>query len=519
METVAPLPLLAFAIVWWTTGRYHAALAFSPAEVHFLFSAPLTRLHLIRYKLARRQLAVLFTVLVAAVNVAVLGRGALTRADLPRLLVSLWVFVTTLQLHQVGASLVRSAAARQGRAGLRHQWLPLLLFGGAVVTVALALVPAAVGALGAAELAGAMARVEGALSLPAPRLALLPFRWALAPLFAPGWTAWLAALPGALLVLWLHYLWVMRTDAAFEEGAAEAGRELAERGRARLEGRTLSPDPGRPRAARRPAFRLSPGGRPAVAILWKNLTLAKRQLRPSVLALVGAVFAGAYVLMRSLSDDPSEAAAVCATLAFVMAGMIAVAGPLAIRNDLRTDMGKLDLLRTYPLAGREVVASELAASTAVLTGAHLLLLAVGAGFLLLGFPDLQPRWALPVGAAAALLLLPVVNAMMLGAQNAMALLLPGWARVGVAGPGGVEQMGTFMLTVAATLLFLAVALVPPAALAAGLAVPLTGPLGAWAALPGALAGWAVLLGELAALIGLLGRQYDALDPSEVGLLE
>jgi ABC-2 type transport system permease protein len=518
VEAVAPLPLLALAAVWWTTGRYHTALAFSPAEVHFLFSAPLGRRQLIRYKLARRQLAVLFTVLLAAINVAVIGRGALTGAELARLLVALWMFVTTLQLHQVGASLVRVAAARQGRAGLRHQWLPLLLFAGAFAAVALALRPVIAGGFQSADPAGMLGRVDSALSSPAPRLALLPFRWALAPLFAPDGAAWLAALPGALLVLWLHYAWVVRTDAGFEEGAAEAGRALAERARARREGRGPAVDSGRVRRRPRPAFRLSARGRPAVAILWKNLTLAKRRLRPSLLALVGGAFAGGYLLLRRLSGDPSEAAVVCATVAFAMAGMMAVAGPLAIRNDLRTDLARLDLLRSYPLSGRDVVAAELAASTVVLTAAHLLLLAVGTAFLLLAFPEMEPPWALPAGAAAALLLLPPVNALLLGAQNAVALLLPGWARLGVERPGGIEQTGTFLLTALATLLFLAVALTPPLTFAAAVMLRAGTAPGPGIALPAALGAWLLLLGEVALLVVLLGKQYDALDPSEAGLL-
>ena len=54
-------------------------------------------------------------------------------------------------------------------------------------------------------------------------------------------------------------------------------------------------------------------------------------------------------------------------LAATWAALTLVIGPQWIRNDLRSDLLKLDLLRSYPLPGRAVVAAETAASTLVLT--------------------------------------------------------------------------------------------------------------------------------------------------------
>ena len=79
-------------------------------------------------------------------------------------------------------------------------------------------------------------------------------------------------------------------------------------------------------------------------------------------------------------------------------------------------------------------------------------------------------------------------------------------------------MGMFMLTLLATLLFLAVALLPAAVFAGAIGMKLLGTMGGWALLPAALGGWLVLWGEVALLVVLLGDAYDELDPAEAGLL-
>jgi hypothetical protein len=51
-------------------------------------------------------------------------------------------------------------------------------------------------------------------------------------------------------------------------------------------------------------------------------------------------------------------------------------GPQWIRNDLRGDLLKLDLLRSYPLRGASLVAAETASSALILTGLQLGLLVI-----------------------------------------------------------------------------------------------------------------------------------------------
>jgi len=514
---VAPLGLGLLAAVWWTVGRYHRALAFSPAEVDLLFAAPVTRRQLVFYKLSKRQLSVAFTVVFWCLYLGAAGGagGGFGPGFLLRVAVALWVLVTTMQLHQVGASLVRTAAAEQRGIGLRRHWLPFLLFGAAVAGVVGALAPAVPTVLAAPDLGGALLVVEGALARPAAQWVLLPFRWLLGPLFAVGWGDWLRALAGATLVLVVHVWWVAQSDAAFEEGAAEAGREQAERQRARSGGRGSAVEFAH---LRRPPFQLASHGHPAVALLWKNLTLATRQLRLSLLVTLAVVFGVAWLLMWRVTGERADAAALAMSVAFLIAAIAIVAGALAVRYDLRADLEKLDLLRSYPLTGREVVGAEIAASALVLTVVQLVLIAVGLGFLTVAYPNLEPRWAPAAAGAGALLLLPPLNLLLVGAQNALALLFPAWTRLGVERPGGVEQMGALVLTLVAMVVVLALTLLPAALFGGVVGFRLIAGLGTVAWLLAGLSGGVVLWVQVALLVAFLGRRYDALDPVEAGLL-
>ena len=109
---------LAGMVAWgWVFGRDKAVLIYSPAEVHYLFPAPITRQQLVGYKLVRSQILILLNV---AIFVLLFGGE---RNGLPLLAraVSLWVLFSTIHLHRIGASFVRTSLARHGWAGARRR--------------------------------------------------------------------------------------------------------------------------------------------------------------------------------------------------------------------------------------------------------------------------------------------------------------------------------------------------------------------------------------------------------------
>lgn len=510
LELGAPLLLVVLAGVWWLAGGYERALAFSPPEVQLLFPAPLRRRDLLHLRLLRAQQAILAT---SALFALFIQMGPLPWSFR---FVTIWLLVSTLQLHQVASSLVR-VSATSGRRGLRRTWLPVLVFLAVAGALAWTLWDAAP-SLRAAETGPELeSAFRAALEHPVALVILLPAGLVLGPALAPDLGAWLAALPAAVLVLVLHYVWVVRSDAVFEEVAAEAGRKRAETMAAFRSGRSPL-TVGRTTRLTRPWFPLRPTGVPEIALFWKGFLDFTRTIRTAVVLLIAGGTLAIFGVV-ALLDSVETGAEIVVILGFLLTGLLTLMAPMAFRVDLRKDLLKVEVLRTYPLRGAGVVAAEVGASTAALALTQLSFLAVSLPFLaFVGFgPGVVP-WIL-AGAAASPFLLTAMDALVMTIQNGVALVFPGWTHIGAEKPGGVEFMGQFLLTMLITTLLLAVTLVGPLVLAAMVAVPLAPLLGAWAAVPAA---GALLLGigtELVFLFLWLGTVYEKLDPAAAELLD
>jgi hypothetical protein len=498
------------AVLWgWIFGVERRVLAFSPAEVTFLFSGPVTRRGLVQYKLLRNQLLILFNSLLWTLILAHerFGTSPWLRA------VSIWVLLTTISFHRLGASFVRTSLLEHGRIGLRHRAVSLVLLGAALIGITWGLrdaLPtlAAGWAGGVATFLDAMAE---AAATPVPRILLAPFRAMIRPLAARSFGEWTQAMGPAVLLLVLHYVWVIRADTAFEEAAAEASLRRARQRAGRGGSET-------PRLVHRrlPRYlRLAPLGWSGGAILWKNL-LAVARMRRTRNAVVA--FAVAAVVAGVLSFNPAgRIAEVAGWFTATWAGLTIVIGPQWIRNDLRNDLLKLDLLRSYPLRGRSVVAAEAAASTLVVTALQLGLMLV-AYLAFLGNtgmePDLATRSAVLLAAVACL---PAVNYLGMLIQNGTALLFPAWVHLGTGRPSGVEALGQNMLMIVAYLGVLAAALAVPAALAAGVFSGLAPAAGWWAAVPAVIVLQAAVALEAAVMLRWLGSVFERTDPAGAGI--
>ncbi|MEX2611846.1 MAG: putative ABC exporter domain-containing protein [Gemmatimonadota bacterium] len=517
LELLATLAVAGMAAWAWFSGSRAGALAFEPAEVNFLFTAPLARPELLRYKILKVQFQILFS---AALVALIFGRGG----ELPWYLrlVSIWVLFATLNLHQMGGSLVHLAAAGQGRGGLRRMALPLVLFGAAALAVVVTLARALPEVQAAGEM-GAMLRVfVGHFQEPAARLALLPISAVVHPTFAANATAWLAAMPWALLVLALHYAWVLRMDAAFEEAAAEAGRKKASAvaamraGKLGVAQRQLATRKERVRPSRLPLAATGPAWR---AITWKNAVSFLRLFRPTtagVIILGVAVVAAVGVISSGGRANPF---AIVSGLALMATAMLALFGPLIVRVDLRQDLERLEVLRTYPISGRALVAGQVAAPVLVLSVIQLSALMLGVVALPLAGADAGEVRLATLGLGAALLALPLINTVTITIQNALALLFPAWSKLGRDAPQGIEAMGQGILTMLGSLLLVALALVGPLALAGVVAMPVYAALGVvGAAVAGGVAFLAGLVVEIVWAVAGLGDYYEGMDPGQAGLL-
>ena len=499
---VAALVVALFSARWWVFGNDRNAVAFTQAEVQFLFQGPLSRRSLISYKLFRAQ----FAILLSSLLWTLLVRGG---SPLPFALRALgfWMLFSTFYLHQLGVSLVRTSAMTQGRAGLQRNAAAIMLFGAAGLALAwsvYAVVPDRQGG-NFLETLGLVLREPGA------RVALLPFRLAMAPGFASDSASWLAAFAPAIAILAVHYLWVLRSDAAFEEAAVEASAKRAKIVAAVRERGAFGASLTRGMQPPRAWFPLAPNGPPAVAIIWKNITAITRAFRLAMVAriLVGLAI-GFAIASFNIEGSISE---FLGTFLMAWGGLLIVAGPIWVRNDLRNDLPRLELLRSYPLSGAAVVGAEVASSALTLTALQLSFFVL-AYLLLLGNDTIQTalseRTMLVVAAAA---VLPAVNAIGMCIQNALALLFPEWGKRTLQGAGGIETIGQQMVMMLGSFILLVIALLVPATLALAFRWGMPAASETWRIAIGASLALLALAGEVLLCVWWLGRIFEKTEPS------
>ena len=499
---------LAGMVAWgWVFGGDKAVLIYSPAEVHYLFPAPITRRQLVGYKLVRSQLLILLNV---AIFVLLFGGE---RNGLPLLAraVSLWVLFSTIHLHRIGASFVRTSLARHGWAGARRRVVSLVVIAltvAAVVWSGFDALPRVREAL-QIDLSALFRTLGEIVDRPIPTAVLFPFRLVVDPFVTSSLGEWGLALLPALAILALHVGWVIRSDAAFEEASAEASLERA-RSIEGLEHGGVRSVKGKPVGT--PIFRLAPEGWSGTAIVWKNLVAVDRAQRLRRMLVIAIIAAAIFFTM--FGGRETEWAKLVSGLLVGWASMWLLFGPLWVRNDLRSDLLHVDLLRSYPVGGATVVAAEASSSAVVLTAAQLGLLFL-ATLASLGIQDFGlsegTRITLFIGA---ILVLPAINLVGMLIQNGIALLWPAWVTLGPRRPTGVEALGQSMLATMPYLLALAFALAAPMAVAYG-ATALLAPLLGFGSFAAGILLFLLGMGlEVFLLVEWLGGVYDRLDPSK-----
>jgi hypothetical protein len=495
------LVLVAMAWVWPSSSK---AIVFTRAEVQFLFAAPLTRRQLLHYKLIRSQTASLLSSLILTVF---FRPGTFMTAW--TVITGMWLLFGVLNLHLTGVALARASLAQHGVSGLRRQWLPTTVIVAALGVTGMALVRDGAQLTTLETGKQVFTELGRILTTGAAGWALWPTRAVVQLPLATSSAEYWRALPGALALLALNYIWVMRSDAAFEEASAEQSEKMAQ-------GR-MAPRRARVTALSTP-FSLAPRGPAEIAILWKNLILLGRyaslrtmwRVVPMVIAF--AVFAS--------GSHRSGLVSMLSMLALGGVALVVLLGPQIVRNDLRQDLGHIALLKTWPVRSAALIRGELLAPAAVLTG--LAWIFVTASVLLMTrVPSNAAGLAMVVlnrvsYGIAALLLAPPIIVVQLIVQNSVAVLFPAWVVIGASRSRGVEVMGQRMLMLAGIWLTLLISIVPAALLGGvlGLAIYLaTGVV--LIVVPVALAA-AVILAEAFLATEALGR---ALDRTDVGSLE
>lgn len=442
------------------------ALAFSSAEVQLLFPAPITRRQLIGYKIWRLLLGTAATT--AAVTLFVAPPRLLPAAAFAG---RTFVVLAIMALYQTGVALHR----KQTEEGFRIH-APRRI---ATAVLAIVLTPA---------IGWVLARV--ALG-PAAELAyVLPFA-----------AVWLVGCG----------LWVLQSDAAFEEAAAEAAEQvrLAVKGGYRIR-------PGR-RANRSSRFRLAERGPIETALLWKNWMLVARPSRAAVVTI--AVLLASLLVGVLISVDAAAGRSLFGILSFVVAAVLVLFGPAMLRVDLRQDLAHLAIIKTWPVRGAAVFRGELLAP--------LIALSLAAALPILLWSALDDKMILAASSSAALraavagAALLVASALLLAQlviQNGIAVTFPAWVSLTpAAGIGGVERMGQMMVVLYGGMFALIVASIVPAGAAAA-AWFLVG--GSWTApLIAGVVFSGLLVVECLAASELFGRILERTDLQDLAINE
>ncbi len=492
----------------WIFPHARAALAFTEAEVAFLFPAPVSRRALIHLKLLRSQLAILFTVLILTLFT---GRWLVDGHAWMRML-GWWVILSTLGLHFLGASFARTLLLERGISNWSRRLVVFLLLaalvGGTILWAQNNLSrPTFDNAL---DWKAWPDYARGLLATPPLSVLLWPFRAVIAPYLAATPLDFFKALPAALGVVALHYLWVIRSNVAFEEASLDLSRRVAERVAAARQGKGLETKPVKGRPA---PFRLAPLGFPPVAFLWKNLIQFFGSIRPRTLLIILLPFVFmAFFFAKSEMRRGGMFTGVAAMVLVMFFFWSLLLGAQMMRCDFRQDLAAMDVLKLFPLRGWQVVLGELLAPLVIITAVQWVLLA-GLGGLLVttglppGLPKIPLTWLL-----AAALLAPFWNGLALLIPNAAVLLLPGWFQSRTDTPQGIEVTGQRLLMFFGQVILIGVTVVPAGlAFALGFApLHFAGAL-SLAPLAGALLAAITLTAEISGGVWAVGKLFDRFD--------
>lgn len=502
MEGIAAAGLAVWVLMAWIIPGSRAALQFTEAEVSFLFPAPISRRGLIHYKLLRWQLGLILTSLIFTL---VTGRFARDGTWLIHV-AGWWLGLFTMNLHSLAASFTLTHLVDAGLSNWKRRTLIGLM---AAVVIGL------VGAWAWRNLPEFTAdedwitRGKAVLQSPPGYWLLLPFRLVVRPWFANSAGEFLLAAGPVLLLLALHYLWVIRSEVSFEEASVDLARRRAEVIANARSGNWQAAQ--RPKKPQRAPFRLTAHGFPPVALLWKNLISAGAVLtgRSGILLLVWIVIMGVAFGNTGKQGILGVLLALCG-MGLIM---LTVMGSQFFRYDLRQDLTAVEVLKQFPLPGWQVVLGELMAPAVMLTVIQWMLVTLMV-VISSGLGETAP---LPMGVRISIalcigILAPAYNLVALLVPNAATLLFPAWFQAGKEGPAGFEVMGQRLLFTFGTLFALVFALLPAALVFAATLFVLQFTLPVWVTAPfAALAAAAALAVEGAAGLWWLGRLFERFD--------
>lgn len=492
VDLVAALALVPLIVIWAAPDS-GGGLTFSEAEIQFLFAGPVSRRQLLFYKVLRQQPQVL----VGAIAMSLFGFGA-------GRFIGLWFSFMALSTYFTLVPLARARLKLAGVGFLARLAAVIALLAGVAAIFVHELRPV----MDRDDLHAMIKGGHSPFDTPPLRVLLFVpriFAGALAP------TTILALLANcvALVAMSMVFLAIAaQLNVSFEEASLRASarkQNEVERARGfRTGNRVMLP-------RMPPPFRMPANAFPELAILWKNLIAALR-ISIAWMIVIGALFALLFVQAFATKEPVLHATA--GSVALCLAAFFPFLASAVLKQDMRLDLPRIEILKSYPIRGERLVAAEIAAPLLIMSFVELILL--GGTAVLLHLPnasvDLQ-QIATAEHVVIALLFAIPICAMQLLIRNAAAILFPGWAVRTQDDQRGFAVMGQRIVLLASNLFVLAITLIPAALLfVAGFVFTEHFFHGSVAALAIAtVPAVAVILAEVWAGVNFLGAQFEKID--------
>ncbi|MFT3780914.1 MAG: putative ABC exporter domain-containing protein [Nibricoccus sp.] len=510
LELAGAAVLFVAVVLAWILPKSRAALNFTEAEIGFLFPAPISRGALVQYKLVK----LLFGSVFYSLFMILLSRW-FSRSGSTLYHTLGWCLILSLyNLHLVGASFWRERIVQYGITPFRRRVLGcgflLALFGATWIGMQRALPPRSNNDL--QNVISLIDYLKSALSSAPLIWVLTPFRWVVRPFFAQSAGAFFATAWPAVLFIVLHYVWALRSAVAFEEASVINAEKRAEAYASMRAGRW----PGRtPARKRREPFVLLPDGFPSIAFLWKGLIAAGPAYYPRYWFLIGAVLGGGVMWLGGNPDyRPFVGGIAAVSGALCLYGLLF--GPMVARRGLALMLERMDLAKSYPLRGWQVVLGEMLSSIVILCVFEWVMLSI----LMLSILFLQrgeeiDSVLLLTSLVGAWTLVIPVAALLFTINYAGALYFPAWVTASAQQGPGVEKVGQRLIFFGGYVLVLAIALLPAVACGAVpfLVLRIYTEWTVLATILGVVTTGGVLVGELTLIFWWLGQRFERFDLS------
>jgi hypothetical protein len=511
LEPVAALLLFIAIALAWILPNSRAALAFTEAEVAFLFPAPVPRRTLVHFKLIKSQLGILFSsVLLTLIS----NRWTFLGGNPWMHAAGWWLIFSVFNLHRIGASFARERLLELGLnvRSRRIVGVGILVVLGLVTWFCLKWTLPAPGDNEFDTPSSLFGYAKTILATPPLSWVLFPFRLVVRPFLAANSMALLSALWPVVLLLAAHYFWVVRSDVAFEEASVALSQKRAERLAAMRSGKWTNRTPTKKRPE---PFALTIGGAPSIAFLWKSLIAAGPFYYPKNWLRFGVVLVAALLWFGHKPMVQTAMPVVIGTcVALCVYGVLF--GPMLMRRGAGQLLERFDLLKSYPVMGWQAVLGELLCPVMILCVFEWVFLAVLALAIGLWKEDATfTPLVLGSGAVSAGMLVVPLAGLLFALNFAGILYFPAWLSGSAQQGPGIEKVGQRLIFFAGYLIVFVIALLPASVFAAlpFLAVRwLLHNLALEIAL-GALTGCAVLVGEFALVLWWLGNRFEQFDLS------